>query len=124
MARVRLTDEARDDLQDLDRSVQIQVLKGLKKLKTNPEQRGAPLGRRSTSNLTTFRKLVVGDRDYRIIYRVEVDGSVVVVWVIGRRPDGEAYELALTRLRLHENAAVRELAASLEELWELHPDED
>jgi mRNA interferase RelE/StbE len=114
---VVLTDDAREDLRDLDRSVQIQVLKALTKLRDNPEQRGAPLGRRSTSNLTSFRKLVVGNRDYRIIYRVEADGTVVVVWVIGRRADGEAYELAMARLRTHGNAAVRELATSLEELW-------
>lgn len=117
MARVVLTEDAREDLRDLDRSVQIKVLKAIKKLADGPEQRGAPLGRRSTSDLTTFRKLVVGDRDYRIIYRVEPDGSVVVVWVIGRRADGEAYELAMARLRMHGNAAVRELAASLEEVW-------
>lgn len=118
MARVVLTEEAREDLHHLDRSVQVQVLKGLRKLQDNPEQRGAALGRRSTSNLTTFRKLVVGNRDYRIIYRIESDGTVVVVWVIGRRADDEAYELAMCRLRMHGNAVVRELAKSLEELWQ------
>ena len=117
MARVVLTEDAREDLHDLDRSVQKQIVKALQKLQDNPSQRGQPLGRRGDSNLTTFRKLVVGDRDYRIVYRVQDDGTIVVVWVIGRRADGEAYELALARLRMHTDNTVRELTGSLEELW-------
>lgn len=118
MARVELSEDAREDLHDLDRSVQLQILKALQKLRDNPSQRGQPLGRRGDSNLTTFRKLVVGDRDYRVVYRVQDDGTVVIVWVIGRRSDGEAYELALARLRMHSDSTVRELTTSLEELWQ------
>lgn len=117
MARVRLTEEAREDFLDLDGSTQRLVAKGLKKLESDPRLRGQPLGSRARGDLTTFRKLVVGDRQYRIIYRVEADDTVVVVWVIGRRADGEAYELAMSRLRLHARPEVRELATSLEELW-------
>lgn len=45
---------------------------------------------------------------------------MVVVWVIGRRADDEVYELAMSRLRLHGDAAVRELGSSLEQLWGRH----
>lgn len=117
MAGVQLTDEAREDLQDLDGSARIAVFKGLKKLRNEPEKRGQPLGRRSTSNLTTFRKLVVGNRDYRIVYRVEADGTIVVVWVIGRRSDDEVYDLAMSRLRMHPDESVRDFAATLDDLW-------
>jgi mRNA interferase RelE/StbE len=117
MARVVLTEEAREDLHDLDRSVQVVVLKAIKKLQNEPEKRGQPLGSRSRSSLTTFRKLVVGDRDYRIVYRVDPDGTVVVIWVIGRRADNEAYELAMSRIKLHGNSAIRGLATSLEDVW-------
>lgn len=117
MARVSLTEEAREDFHDLDGTSQRRVAKALKKLETDPHLRGQPLGSRAGGDLTTFRKLVVGDRDYRIIYRIDPDGSVVVVWVIGKRADGEAYELAMSRIRLHSDAAVRELAMSLEEIW-------
>ena len=113
-----LTEEAREDLHDLDRSVQILVLKALKKLQDEPEKRGQPLGSKTGSALTTFRKLVVGNRDYRIVYRVDPDGTVVVVWVIGRRADNEAYELAMSRIQLHEDSAIRGLATSLQELWQ------
>ncbi len=117
MAEVVLTEDARKDLQDMEGSARALVFKGLVKLQTNPEQRGAPLGSRSSGNLTTFRKLVVGDRDYRIVYRVDPDGTVVVVWVIGHRSDDEVYELAMSRLRMRSGEAARELAVALEEIW-------
>lgn len=117
MAEVRLTEDAREDLRDLDGAARIIVLKGLKKLRTEPEKRGTPLGSKLGGNLTTFRKLVVGDRDYRIVYRVDADGSVVVVWVIGRRTDDEVYQLAMSRLRLHPDQAAREFATALDEIW-------
>ena len=118
MAKVQLSEEARDDFHDLDGAAQRSVAKALKKLETDPHLRGQPLGNRAGGDLTNFRKLVVGNRDYRIVYRMEADGSVVVVWVIGKRADGEAYELAMSRIRLHNNAAVRELARSLEQIWD------
>jgi mRNA interferase RelE/StbE len=100
MARVVLTDDAKEDLRNLDGAARKLVAKKLKQLEDEPEKRGAPLGSRSSSNLTTFRKLVVGDRDYRIVYRVEPDGTVCVVWVIGRRSDNEVYQMALARLKM------------------------
>lgn len=117
MAKVQLSAAAREDFLDLDGSARRIVAKALRKLETDPERRGQPLGNRGGGNLTTFRKLVVGDRGYRIVYRVAPDGTVVVVWVIGLRADAEAYELALRRLRLHGDSAVRQLASSLDELW-------
>lgn len=117
MAKVQLSAQAREDFLDLDGSARRIVAKALRKLEDDPQLRGQPLGSRGSGNLTTFRKLVVGDRDYRIVYRVDPDGTVVVGWVIGLRADAEAYQLALGRLRLHSDAAVRELATSLDELW-------
>ncbi len=118
MAKVQLSEEAREDFLDLDGSAQRVVARALKRLETDPHLRGQPLGSRARGDLTTFRKLVVGNRDYRIIYRVDPDGTVVIVWVIGNRADGEAYELAMSRLRLHSDVAVRELASSLGQVWD------
>jgi mRNA interferase RelE/StbE len=118
MAKVQLTSDAREDLRDLDGSARKVVLKAINKLKKEPEKRGQPLGSRQAGKLTTFRKLVVGDREYRIVYRVEKDGTVVVVWVIGRRADDECYEMALARLRLHGDRELASMAAKLlEETW-------
>ena len=113
MARVRLTADAREDLRDLEGSARKLVLKAIKKLEDEPDKRGKPLGVRRMGNLTTFRKLVVGDREYRVVYRVEEDGTVVVIWVIAKRSDDECYELALARLRLH---GREELVGEVEQL--------
>lgn len=117
MVRVELTEDAKEDLRDLDGSVRTLVFKALQKLRVDPGQRGEPLGRRTTGNLTSFRKLVVGNRDYRIVYRIESDGAVVVVWVIGRRADDEVYELAMARLKMHGSPMAQEFATALEEIW-------
>ena len=101
MAVVRLTTEAKEDLRDLDGSAQRIVAKALKKLENEPEKRGEPLGSTPTGNLSTFRKLVVGPKQYRIVYRVEPDGSVCVVWVIAERVNSVVYDLAVSRLQLY-----------------------
>lgn len=97
MAAVELMRDAKEDFESLDGSVKKIVGKALVKLRSNPEQRGAPLGSQNTGNLTGYRKLVVGNRTYRIVYEVLSDGSVCVVWVIAGRSDDECYDLAVTR---------------------------
>jgi mRNA interferase RelE/StbE len=63
--------------------------------------------------LTGLRKLVVGDRQYRIVFKVEADGTVTVVWVIATRNDDECYNLALARLKLYENTEKAALVKAL-----------
>jgi mRNA interferase RelE/StbE len=116
MAMVTLTADAEEDLRDLDRSAQLIVLKAIRKLETDPDKRGQPLGSMVGGNLTGWRKLVVGKRTYRVVYRVESSGAVVVVFVIAKRADNEVYELAVARLRLHDDPQVRGFADSLAEL--------
>lgn len=116
-ARVKLLPEAVDDLKALDGSARRIVLAGIAKLRTDPERRGAPLGSRASGNLTNFRKLVVGDRVYRIVYRVHGDGTVVVVWVIGNRSDNEVYDEA--RARLASYAGDKDKKAVLRQLLEI-----
>lgn len=120
MTRVVLTSEAKEDVRVLDGAAKKVVLKAIKKLEDSPELRGEHLGSKASGNLTTFRKLVVGDRDYRVIYRVEDDGSVCVVWVVGRRVDSECYDLAVSRLRLYtaNPALARDLQHLLDVAWD------
>lgn len=101
-ARVTFTSEAKEDLADLDGAAQKIVIKALAKLKTDPEKRGEPLGATvGTGNLTGLRKLVVGNRTYRIVYEVRADNTVVVVWVIGPRAEEKAYHLAVARIETY-----------------------
>ena len=94
------------------------VLRALKKLEESPVQRGQPLGNRTGTSLTTFRKLVVGDCNLRVVHRVEAGGRVAVVWVVGPRADNEVYDLAMTRLRLHGSEAATQVAEVLAQLWD------
>jgi len=120
MAVVRLTSAAREDVRDLDGEAKKRVLKAMKKLEDEPDKRGHPLGSNATGNLTNFRKLVVGDREYRIVYRVEGAGEVVVVWVVGQRADRECYDLAISRLKLYaeDSQLANELEQILSEVWD------
>jgi mRNA interferase RelE/StbE len=102
VAVVRLLPEAADDVRALDGAARKLVLKALKKLEDSPAQRGAELGASAQSDLSGFRKLVVGDRAYRIVYQVRPDGSVVVVWVVGARRDFEVYRVARRRIDSYE----------------------
>jgi mRNA interferase RelE/StbE len=61
------------------------------------EQAPAEVGEPLSRELATFRKLVFGDRTWRIIWRPEKDGSATV-WVIGDRDDEACYEQAMARI--------------------------
>lgn len=100
MTRVELTDDAKDDIRGLDRSVKARVLKDLLELETSPADRGAPLGSHATGNLTGLRKLHVGPKKtYRAVFMADGDVIAVVV-VVAARSEAECYELALARMRL------------------------
>ncbi|WP_176562324.1 type II toxin-antitoxin system RelE family toxin [Mycolicibacterium palauense] len=100
MARVELTDDAKDDIRGLDGSVKARVLKDLLKLEISPADRGAPLGSHATGNLTGLRKLYIGPRKaYRAVFAADGDVIAIVV-VVAARSESECYELALTRMRL------------------------
>lgn len=113
MARVELTDDAKDDIRGLDGSVKARVLKDLQKLKVAPSQRGFPLGSHNSGNLTGLRKLYVGpDKGYRAVFAAEGD-DIAVVMVVAARADAECYQLAMARLRLLSDGEKRSEMAEL-----------
>lgn len=93
---VRLTDAALADVRWMARKGDPQVvrwaLKKLLLLERDP-QAGEPL----RGALIGYRKLTVGDRDWRIVWRVTQDDTgrpivdVAEVWAVGARSDGEMY---------------------------------
>ena len=110
-AEIKFIEEAKEDLRDLDGDARKLVVKAILKLETNPELRGVPLGNNaSVGDLTGLRKLVVGNRTYRIVYDVRDNNTVVVIWVIGKRVDYKAYELARARIDLYTNDAIKRAA--------------
>lgn len=118
---VRLTEPAFEDLRALlrlDPQLVRQALKKMLLLERDPEA-GEPLH----GSLVNYRKLVLGDRDRRIIWRVTHDdsGTVVVdvaeVWAVGARGDDEVYDEMRSRVRMMtDSPPTLALAAVIERL--------
>ncbi|MBA3744641.1 MAG: hypothetical protein H0X00_17260 [Sporichthya sp.] len=91
-AEVWLTGPAVEDLRRLDGAPLVWALKKMLLLETDPLA-GEPL----LGSLVGYRKLVVGNRDWRVIWRGISDerGMLTVeiaeVWAVGARSDGEVY---------------------------------
>lgn len=99
---VRLTEDAVSDLHRLhkkDPQIVRAVFKKMLLLEKSPEA-GEPL----LGALVGFRKLVVGDRDWRIVWRITEDASgmtildISEIWAIGARSDSEVYDELTSRV--------------------------
>jgi mRNA interferase RelE/StbE len=93
---IRFTDAAIEDLFALQKKNRPALKWAMKKfllIERNPEA-GAPLG----GGLHGYRKLTVGDRDWRIVWRVTFDETehlivdVGEIWAVGARKDSEVYD--------------------------------
>jgi mRNA interferase RelE/StbE len=93
--RVELIDEAVDDLIRYAETGNLPIfLKKLIYLEDAGKDAGLPLG----GGLTGWRKIVVGDRNWRIIFTMNDSETVATVWVIGDRDDAACYEDARRRV--------------------------
>ncbi len=117
-AEVWLTDPAVVDLHRLDGAPLVWALKKMLLLETDPRA-GEPL----LGSLIGYRKLVVGNRDWRIVWRVLSDerGALTVevaeVWAVGARADGAVYAEMTERVAsLGDSPVRRSLSAILDEL--------
>ncbi|MGB9483688.1 MAG: type II toxin-antitoxin system RelE/ParE family toxin [Candidatus Dormiibacterota bacterium] len=101
MTAVVFTDDAIDDLRRVGPDAVPRILHKLLVLEANP-QAGAPL----VDELSGYRKLVVGNRTWRIVYRIaDVDRVVICeVWAVGLRQRDEVYRAASARVK---RAALR-----------------
>ncbi len=117
-AEVWLTDPAVADLQRLDGAPLVWALKKMLLLEREP-QAGEPL----LGSLIGYRKLVVGNRDWRIVWRASTDErgtrtiEVAEVWAVGARSDSEVYtEMTHRVASLGDTPVRRSLSAILDEL--------
>lgn len=95
--RVELTKEALDDLTRYASTGNLPLfLKKLIRLEEVGKDPGLPLGR----GLTGWRKIVLGDRTWRILFTTDPEESVATVWVIGDRDDDACYEEAQRRVQV------------------------
>ena len=94
--RVELIEEAVEDLARYAETGSLPLfLKKLLRLEEIGKEAGRPLG----GGLTGWRKIVVGDRNWRIIFTIDPEETVATVWVIGDRDDAQCYEDAQRRVR-------------------------
>ncbi len=99
---VEFLEEAERDIRKLDHSVQLQVIKGIKKVSQNPLPReqggyGKPLGNKSGHNLTNFLKIKFKDLGIRVVYKLEMVDGVMKIIVISARTDEQVYKEASKR---------------------------
>jgi mRNA interferase RelE/StbE len=121
---VRLTEPAWDDVQalvKLDPQVARRALKKMIHLERDPEA-GEPL----RGALIGWRKISVGDRDWRIVWRVthdEVLGVIVdvaEVWAAGARNDSAVYTEMIERVAtLPDSPQTRALAEVIARLTQI-----
>ncbi len=91
--------EAMNDLKKINHSVQIQILKQIKKLSISPEL-GEALGNKFGINLTGLRKLYVNKKQIRIVYQIIESRIEVLIIGIGKRESNLVCETAKTRINL------------------------
>jgi mRNA interferase RelE/StbE len=108
--RVELIDDAIADLARLAESGKLKsFFAKLLEIEQNGARAGEPLGR----DLSGWRKLTVGNRNWRIVFRVDQTETVATVCVIGDREDGACYEEAKRRADRAQNADAASLAESM-----------
>lgn len=118
---VRLTSAAFGDLErlaHLDPQIVRWALKKMLLIERDPFAGEALRGK-----LTGWRKLVVGDRDWRVVWRVVAEDTETItvdvgeVWAAGARSDDEVYEEMNDRVaRMKESPATVALAEAIERL--------
>ena len=117
---VRLTGDAVEDLETLfkaDPQIVRWALKKIIQIERDPNA-GAPL----LGGLIGYRKIAVGDRDWRVVWRVvQADAGdfrveVAEVWAVGYRKDNEVYEEIRQRVA---NAGSSPKTKALTEVLEL-----
>jgi mRNA interferase RelE/StbE len=112
--RVELIDAAVADLARHAESGKLKsFFKKLLEIEANGSRAGEPLGR----DLVGWRKITVGNRDWRIVFRIDRAETVATVCVIGDRDDGACYEEARKRADDVDDADAASLAESMMELF-------
>jgi mRNA interferase RelE/StbE len=96
--------EAETDLKELDHSQQIQVLKAVKKVSTNPLPNtkggyGKPLGNHLASNLSGYLKIKLLKLGIRIVYRLVEEHGIMRIIIISVREDEKVYKLIQERIK-------------------------
>ena len=97
--KIRFHIDAKKELDDLDGSVRLIVLRQIKKLETKPLL-GEALGNIGGLDLTGFRKMYADRKKIRIVYRILEEEVEVFIIAINKREKSKVYEIATKRKKL------------------------
>ena len=94
--KVSYLPEANKDLERLDNSQKLLVLKAVAKVSSNPKSKsegdhGTPLGNRNTAKLADLFKIKLKRSGLRIIYKLVRTNDEMLIIIVGVRADNEVY---------------------------------
>lgn len=112
--RVELIDDA---IADLAKHAESGKLKAFFTKLLEIEQKGSEAGEPLGRDLVGWRKITVGNRDWRIVFRVDKREEVATVCVIGDREDGACYAEAKQRVGQTKDTDAASLAESMMALF-------
>ena len=112
--RVELIDDA---VADLAKHAESGKLKAFFAKLLEIEQKGPGAGEPLGRDLVGWRKITVGNRDWRIVFRVDKREDAATVCVIGNREDAACYEEAKRRVDKAQDADAASLAESMMALF-------
>ena len=95
--------EAEKELDALQSSARLQVVKVIRKVSQNPLPRseggyGSPLGHKQGRNLTGLLKIKLRKLGIRIVYDLIREEEIMLIIVIAARADHEVYDIADNRV--------------------------
>ena len=89
--------EAKEELQKLNKSVQLLFAKKLKQILNSP-QIGIDLGNKNNLKLSGFKKVYFNNKKYRIVYKVLEQEVIIYIIAIGKRDKMDVYKKANNRI--------------------------
>ncbi len=100
--KVEYLEEALINLKNLDRNLQIKIIKKINKVKKNPLPKqnggyGLPLGNKHNMNLSGLNKIVLMSDGVRVVYKLLRFDNIMKIIVISARADLEVYKIAHKR---------------------------
>ena len=117
--QVEWLDEAKKDMRKLGKAEQIQVLKGIEKVRTNPLPTsqggyGKPLRNAERTKLSGLCKIRFRDIGIRVVYKPLLRNGIMTIIVVGIRSDSDAYIKANKRRKEYGTIrCVRQFSANV-----------
>ena len=89
MYRIKITKIAAENMQQIEKSAQIQIINKIEKLKEEP----ILLGKSLRGPLKDYRSIRAAGQRYRIIYKIIENEIIVIVVAVGIRKDGDKKDI-------------------------------